>query len=237
MSASLQPGLSSEQLERNAEVQRIARLLSTDQQELAYLSAVSSEDLRALREQVTSLLFDDQSLLAGLASASKLLPASLNASLGEKVFGALLCARIAGLLEPDRAVELASRLPQSFLADVAVQLDPRRVAAILAKIPPDTVGAITKILIEREEWVAMGQFYAFLPDASIAAALAVATPISLLRIALVLDDKSRLSHVLKLAGVDKVEQVRKAAEANGLAEQAAGLSDWLSPEQRTILGL
>lgn len=235
MTMSVDTRLDSERLERNAECQRIARLLGIGDDEISYLAAVPSEELRTLREQITAGLFDNQGGLAGIAAATKILPAGLVTSLAQKVFGPLLVARIAGLVDPDRAVELARDLPVEFLADVAVELDPRRVAAILAKIPPATVGAVTKLLIAREEWVAMGSFYAYLPEPSIRAALAVADPLALLRIALVLDGKQRLNWVFDVAGAATVTEMRAAAAEHGLSAQLDALGAWLTPEHRAAL--
>lgn len=223
---------SSEQLEVNAEIQRLAKLLGIAHAELDYLRELPSSELRALRGQVTSALFDNQAALARLAAATKLLPVGLVASLAEKVFGPVLAARIAGLVEPDRAVEIARGLSVPFLAAVAAELDPRRVASILGEIPPATVAAVARELMEREQWLAMGTFYAFLPDASIKAAMDVADAHALLQISMVVDDKSRLANVLDIAGMDRLDEVVAAAEAEGLSDELRALAVYLTPEQR-----
>jgi hypothetical protein len=220
-----------ERLEVDAERQRLARLLGLAPGDLDYLSELSSADLRALRAQITEVLFDGGGALARLGSATRLLPAGLTASLAERIFGPLLAARVAGAVEPGRAVEIAARLPVEFLAEVAGELDPRRVATILAEIPPATVAAVTAVLVRRAEWVAMGSFYGFLPDASIRAAMAETDAHALLQIALVLDDKSRLAHVLDIGGRERLEEIVACAEAEGLTESLAALAVHLRPEQ------
>ena len=116
------------------EVLKLARLLQRDPDTLAYLDGVPEPDLRALRELVTERLFSAQGqALSRLASASKLLPTGLAATIGERTFGPLLCARVAGLLEPSRAVDVAAKLPTPFLADVAIELDPRRAHDVIGR--------------------------------------------------------------------------------------------------------
>jgi hypothetical protein len=103
--------------------------------------------VRRLRERATDRLFDaDGHALQRIAAASKLLPAAVAAAIGQRAFGPLLCARIAGRLDPGRGVDLAARLPAEFLADVAVELDPRRAGEIIVL---DLITHLHKPLLRR----------------------------------------------------------------------------------------
>jgi hypothetical protein len=235
VSTSIPPSTSSEELEVDAEIQRLAKLLGIAPTQLVYLRGLPSLELRALRDQVTATLFDASGALSQLAGATRILPAGLVASLAERCFGPMLTARIAGLVDADRAMEIASRLPVRFLAQVASELDPRRVAAILITIPPEMIAAVTRELVADEQWVAMGSFYGFLPDASIRAAMEAADPRALLQISLMMDDKSRLANVLEIAGPERLAQVAAAAEADGRGEQMRALAAYLTPAQRAQL--
>jgi len=129
-----------EQLQARAEVLRLARLLDRDPDELAYLEALGPADLRALRRRVTETLYDaHDGALRRLAAAGRLLPGALTATLAQRAFGPLLSARLAGLLDLDRAVDVAGRLPPPFLADVAGEMDPRRASALIASISPELI--------------------------------------------------------------------------------------------------
>lgn len=162
-----------ESVEAQAEILKLARLLGRDADQLSYLERVPPGDLRALREQVTEVMFSaHEATLRRLAAASRLLPAGLVASLGQGTFGAMLSARIAGLLDTDRAVEIAAKMPTEFLADVATQLDPRRASGVIAGIPPRRIREITAELARREEYVTMGRFVGHLTDGALRAALA-----------------------------------------------------------------
>jgi hypothetical protein len=224
-----------EQLERDVELQRLGKLLGIAHTELHYLQEVTSGELRALRDQVTATLFDSSGAVGRLAAATKILPAALVASLAQKAFGPALAARVAGQLDPDRAVDVAGRLPVSFLAELATELDPRQAAAILTEIPAPIVAAVTRELIARQEWVAMGAFYGYLPDEAIRAAMAEADPHARLHIALVLEDRSRLARVLEIAGPDALAQITEQAAAEGLSDQLRALESYLTPEQRAQL--
>lgn len=222
----------SQSLEVRAEILKLARLLGREPEEFSYLEPLTPRDLRQLREQVTEVLFDaNLGALKRLAAASRLLPVALVAQMGERVFGPLLSARIAGLLDPDRAVEMASRLPDAFLADVAIELDPRRASAVIARIPPQRIAAVSRELVARGEYVTMGRFVGHLPAESIRASLGATEPVDTLQVALVLENKEGLEDLLDLLGPERLEEMIAAAQSAGLQLEALELLDLL-PEAR-----
>lgn len=182
-----------------AEILKLARVLGTTPERLAYLERVDAAELQVFREQVTDTLFDaNQAVLERMAMASKLVPAAVLAKIAENVFGPLLCARIAGLVDVSRGVDVAKRLKPPFLSDVAAELDPRRASAIITRIPLDTIVAIADELVRREDWITVGRFVGHLPDPTVRKALDVIGDEALIRVAFVLDDKSRIDHVIGL---------------------------------------
>jgi hypothetical protein len=109
---------------------KLARLLGREPHDLAYLERLAADDLRRLRDGVTEVLYDaDAAVLRRMAAASRVLPVGVIATLAQRAFGPLLSARLAGLLDLDRAVAVAERLPPDFLADVAAPRRRRRRAA------------------------------------------------------------------------------------------------------------
>lgn len=214
----------SEHIELRAEILKLARLLGRAPEEFAYLEALSAAELGRLREQVTELLFDSHlGTLNRLAAASRLLPTGAVAQMGEKVFGPLLSARITGRLDPDKAVDVAARLPDAFLADVAIELDPRRASEVIARIPPERIGAVSAELVARGEYVTMGRFVGHLPAASIRAALDASDPADTLQVALVLENKDRLGELLELLGPERLEEMLAAADRQELGAEAREL--------------
>ena len=223
----------SETIERRAETLRLAQLLGCDAEELPYLADVAAPELRALRQQVTETLHGGQSaVFVKLAAASKLLPVALVAQLAERAFGPLLSARIAGLLEPERAVELAGRLPVAFLASLAVELDPRRAEGVIALIPPSQIADISAELTARREYVTMGRFVGAMPDASIRAAIGVMDPRTMLEVSLVVEEKERLGQLVGMIEPERFDAMIAAAADADLAEEALTLLAYLGEAER-----
>ncbi len=222
-----------ELLQAHAEVTKLARLLGREPGDLAYLERVAPEDLRALRDSITETLYDAHgSALGRLAAASRVLPSGLTATIGQRAFGPLLSARLAGLLETDKAVDVATKLPPPFLADVAVELDPRRASDLIASIAPALIGQVTAELVARREYVTMGRFVGHLSDEAIAAAVATMDDEAVLQVAFVLEDKSQLSRLFAKLPKGRSGGIVAAAATDGLWLEALDLLNHLHKRQR-----
>lgn len=219
-----------------AEILKLARMLEREPAELAYLEVVALDDLRALRERTIEVLWSaNHASMSRLAAASRLLPSALTATIAQRAFGPLLAARMAGLLEPERAVDIATRLPTEFLADIAVELDPRRACDLLALIPAAQVAAVTTVLVTRAEYVAMGRFVGHLGDPAIRAALGTMDDATLLRVGFVLEDKSRLRTLIALLPAERLNGLIATAADQGLWVEAIDLLGHLDVEQRAAI--
>ena len=224
-------------LNGGVEILKLARLVDAEAEQLSYLQYVAPQDIRDLREQVTVVMFDaDRQMLQRVASATKLIPGKLAAVIGERAFGPLLCARVTGLLEPSRAVEIAGRLPTEFLAEVAVLLDPRRASRVIAEIPAKQIGEITSTLAEREEFIAMGGFVGHLPEASLRSAVDAVDDETLLLTAYVLETKSNLGALLGLLSEQRLESIISTAHELDLWVEALDVLSYVSEDQRGQLG-
>jgi hypothetical protein len=180
------------------EIMKLARLLGREPAELAYLERLAVDDLRRLRDGVTEVLYDsDAAVLRRMATASRLLPAGVIATLAQRAFGPLLSARLAGLLDLDRAVDVAGRLPPEFLADVAGDLDPRRASELITRISPPLIAQVTGELARRQDYVTMGRFVGHLSDGALDAALAALDGGALLQLSFLLEDAGQLERVLQ----------------------------------------
>ncbi|WP_116102569.1 hypothetical protein [Amycolatopsis thermalba] len=184
---------------QEAEIRKLARVLGVGVERLAYLADVPVEDLRELRERTTTVLFDAHlGVLERMAGASKLLPVPVLAKMAERVFGPLLAARIAGLVEASRGAEIAGRLSPAFLADVAAELDPRRARGIIGKLPAPAIVAVARELSGRQDWITIARFVDHLPDATIVASLEFIPDAALPEVAAMLDDPSKIGKVRDL---------------------------------------
>jgi hypothetical protein len=217
-----------------AEILKLARLLRRSPEELAYLEEVPANDVRQLRDQVTDVLFTAQGpALARLAAASKVLPIRVVATIGERAFGPVLAARIAGMLDPQRAVEMADTMPIEFLADVAVELDPRRASDVISRIAPARVAAITRELLRRGEVVTMGRFVGHLHDEAVRAAFGELDDKSLLQVAFVLESKDSLDHLVELLPDSRRQALVDVAANEQMWIEALDLLSHLSAENRS----
>ena len=203
-------------LAQRAEVQRLESLLGTGPQDLAFLESIPLETLRRIREAAQDRLFgDDLTLFQRLAAASVLLPIGVIAMMAEKIFGPVLGARVAGEMNWKRAVELAARLPVKFLADIAVQLDPRRAENIIRNLPPPRIREITADLLQRREFVTMGRFVDFLTTEAIREAIKAFTrPADLLHVGFFVDNKRRLNELIHLLPDSQLMGIIQAAQSD-----------------------
>lgn len=227
----------SEQLAALAEITKLARLLNVeDPHDLDFLLVLPPESLRTFRERVTDRLFDaDAARLKRVAAASKLVPVAISAKAARYAFGPLLCASIAGMLEPSRGVAIAEQLPAPFLTETSVQLDPRRAASLLSAMPARVVAEVAKHLVQRDDHITMGRFVGVLPDPSLRAAEPVMGDADLLRIGFLLEDKSRLDNLIEIIG-DRLPGIIRAAHENDLWAEAVNLFDNVGPDNKTRIG-
>lgn len=222
----------SERLDVRAEVLKIARLLGVEEADVAYLADVSSADLRDFRAKATDRLFEGAPGLVRAAAAGRLIPSRLAATIAQRAFGPMLCARAAGGADPAKAVDVAAHLPANFLADVAIHLDPRRVAEVIAGVPTELVVPVGRELERRGEFVTMGRFLAFVPDQSIAAAIGALTDETMLRTAFVLEHKDRLDHAIGLLPPERLPGIIRTASELDLWSEALDLLHHVSDERK-----
>lgn len=224
-------------LKSHAELVKLGRLLREPPERLRYLERLEPGQLRQLRELATAVHYDsDEDRFKRIAFASMLLPSGLTALIARKAFGALLCARIAGVLNTDHAIALAGHMPTEFLADLAVELDPRRASAIIAGMPPEQIAAVAEVLAARREFVAMGRFVGHMTDEAITQSLAVIDEPSLLRISYVLEGDEGLERVIRLMSSAQLRSAIRAATDHDLWPEALDLLARISQELAGELG-
>jgi hypothetical protein len=227
-------------LARRAEILKLARVLGVGEDDLAGLHRIDPDSIRRFREQASARLFDaDEARLKRVAAASRLLPAPLIALIAEHVFGALLCARVAGLMAPDRAAEVAQRLRTGFLADVTMEIDPRHVREVIARIPIPRIVEVALELSKRGEFVTLARFIDHVSDAAIRAVMEKLTDnAALLHIAFFAEDKSRLNSLVGFLPESRLRDIIfiAADESQDLWSEALALMNYVDESWRKRLG-
>ncbi len=220
------------QLATHAEIVKIAHLLQVDPAEIEYLAASDPDTLIALRMQMIELFYGDENThLKRFAKVGNLLPASVIASLTREAVGPLLAARIAGFVDAKQAANVVSKLPVSFVVDIATAIDPRRVGPVVGRLDNEFIDKLTIELIRREEYVTMGQFVGFANEEALRSAFKFASDDALLRIAFVAEDKDRISVALAPQTDERIASIIVTAIANDLWPEAMDLFTQLSDEQ------
>jgi len=223
----------SDRLDARAEVITLARLLEVGEDELAFVLRFPAGDIRALREAATDRLFDSSArLLAGAGAAARVLPTPIVATIAQRAFGPILCARVAGAIDTGKAIDVARRLPTAFVADIAAALDPRRAAAILSAVPDELVVAVAGELGPRGEFVTMGRFLGYLSDRALERSMRRLDDATLLRTAFVLEDKRQLNRAVSLLPPERLAGILRCADEDDLWPEALDLLDHLSPPRR-----
>ncbi|MFE9581754.1 hypothetical protein ACFYO1_35635 [Nocardia sp. NPDC006044] len=220
----------------SAQIIKLARTLGVSADQLDYLTDVPAADVRDFRFQVADLLFDSQSGgLRKVAAAAKVIPAPVIAKLVARSRNALLAARMAGVLEPAHAVDVAKRLPVDFLAEVAPLLDPRRAAYLIAGVPTETIVEVGKLLARQEDWITLGDLMAVVSDESVRAAQAVLDGAALLHSAFLIDDAEHLERLVGLVSERKLAEMLEAAAEHDLWDEYRSTLGSLSDSALTVV--
>ncbi|WP_156756287.1 hypothetical protein [Actinokineospora pegani] len=206
------------------EVAKLARVLGEDPARFDYLLPLPPEDVRVLRERATERLFsENRAAYERIAAASRLVPNAITAAIAQRTFGPLMCARVAGVLDADRALDLAGRLSVGFLADVAAQLDPRKAGPVMGRLPLETVVAVGRELVRRGDYLTMGRFVDDAPDHTLRAVVTALSEETLLRVALHSDTHDRFPALFALVADDRVPAFLAATTTPDLTEDVLPL--------------
>jgi hypothetical protein len=220
-------------LQARAEVEKLAQALNADPDDLGDLDAADPRDIRALRHTITDSLYEaDRDHFARVAAVAKAVPVSMAAKLAEHALGPLLAARVAGLVDTDLACNLARRLPPDFIAQIAVQLDPRQATAILGCLPADLVAAGARELDERGEHVAMSMFVGHLSDGALHTTIEVLSDEALLTVGFLIEAPERLDDVFAQLPDERIEAIIALAAEQDRWDELEGIHAHLGPQQQ-----
>ncbi|RNL77780.1 hypothetical protein [Nocardioides marmorisolisilvae] len=206
------------------QIGRIARLLHLDPSEVTGLDGVPDADLRTLHDQISKRLFGDaQRQFARVAALSKTIPGPLAGVLAEKFLPPVMAARVSEMLDPAKARDLIGRVSVTYLAEIALALDPVRSKPVVQKLPPEPIGKVAKELFGRQEYAAMAEFVGTVTTDALMAAFEVATPHDLLAVVPLLEWNDNLDVVVADLPHHKVTQIATSLTPVELADLAMAL--------------
>lgn len=225
-------------LAREAERLKLARLLEREPADLAFVNRLPAPAITALRRSILASLYESHdALFERMARAGRLLPMALMAKVAEKAIGPWLCARVAGHMPVDRAVEMATRLPVAFLADTCLEIDPRRVRPLLQRIPLRVMRSVAAELVHRRDFITLGRFVDDLADEAAEAVMAdISDEGILLEIAFFAEDRQHLAHVVRRLSDERKSAAIRAAQEQGLWSRAIALMNYVDDELCMSLG-
>ena len=217
-----------------AELEKLARALKLeDTDDLEDLVALGADDIRALRHAVTDMLLEaDLHHFHRVAALARKIPSKIAARLAEDALGPLLAARVAGLIDIGLAHDITRRLSSGFLADTAIELDPRQAHEVIARLPADLIAASAAELDARGEHIAMSMFVGHLSEEALAAVLDVLSPDALLRVGFLIEEPDRLDEIVALIPDECLADMARVAADEDRWDEVDGITAHLGPEQR-----
>ena len=195
-------------LANRAEVIKLARALSVDASTLGYLQTLPSDAVAQLRSAISDVLHDEQREPLGLlAAVARWLPAWVSALCARSWLGAPMTARLSSELPAWRVADIAGYLEATFLADVAVDLDPRSAREVLQLMPAKQVIKVTLVLLARRDFVTLGRFVALLPDHVLTqVAERIEDEGDLLQVLFFIEARYRIDHIVRLMPTARLQR-------------------------------
>ncbi len=224
---------------KHAECVKLARLLHCNPAQLTFLETLDAAALRRLNQSCRRYLLEEHRVLfQRISVASKLLPNALIAFMAERALGPLLCARVAGEMSTQRAIEIARHLSHDFLASTAVHLETTRTSELTLALPLPHVLAVSHELVKRREFILMGNLVSTLPTFLIETILRnIHDGEALLRIAFFVENSGRLDDILDVLPTGHLRSVINAAadENTDLWPEALALMSVVAPHWQARL--
>jgi hypothetical protein len=212
-------------LATRAELVKLARALGTTTDEVAFAAALPHTAIRRVRERVVAALYDEhRAAYRRVAAITRLLPTAVNVRITLRAFPPLLAARVAGEMAPERAAELANRMPVEYLAEACLHLDPRRAEALVHLVRPDSVLAVVRELVDQGEFITLGRLLDAATESLVRDVAATVPTDALLRIGFYAESDEQLTRAVALLPPARLRAVVRDALSGPPELQAAGLA-------------
>lgn len=212
------------------EVARLAALLHVDEAALADLRHQPADALATLRRGLSEHLFErHRRTFRRVGKLAGAVPAALAGRIAQSALGPEVSARAASTMEPTLAVKLAESLPAAFLADISVQLDPQRAAAIIAGLAESRVLEVSALLLERREHLAMSRFLPVISADLAVRVVSAAERRVVLRLADLAEDDAAVERILERLPRSGDTELAQAVTDEEAALDALSLAARVSP--------
>jgi len=212
-------------LATEAELVKLARALDTTTEGVAFARPLDHGDIRQLRERVVGALYDEHRMVfQRVATISRLLPTPINVRIALRAFSPLLAARVAGEMTPDRAAELANRMPVEYLAESCVHLDPRRAGPLISRIHSDRVLAVVTELVSRGEYITLGRLLDAATERIVGDVASMVSDEAMLRIGFYAESDTHLTRAVAALPSGRLRGVVRTALSGPADLRSAGLA-------------
>lgn len=212
-----------------AQLVMLAETLGVEPERLRHLERLDSGQLRALRERISDLLFDEHAaVFARLNKLAPLVPNQLVAKLSQALVPPLVAGRAAGALgvaNPDRAAGVLSDLSPAYMADCAPYLDPRTIAVLAPRVPIEVLVPAANELMRRRDYVTASFFLDYATaDLVLGFERGIADKAGLLRTTSLVQSDSRLGEIVRALPRERLEVIVRTAVSGSAELLLAGLS-------------
>ena len=199
-----------------AQLDILASVLDVDAERVAHLDRLGADGVRALRERISNLLFDEQAaMFARVSKLAPLTPNALVAKVSEAVIPPLVAGRAAGALGIDhqgRIADLLSRLSPAYMADCAPYLDPRAIEVLAPVVPGEALVPGAVELLRRRDYVTAAAFVEFAtPELIRAFEQGIDDDLGLINTAALVHSTEMLAQIIDTIPDDRLERILAAS--------------------------
>jgi hypothetical protein len=212
-----------------AQLAMLADTLGVRTEDLPDLGRLDSDQLRALRERISDLIFDEQgAVFARINKLAPLVPNPVVASLSQALVPPLVAGRAAGALgiqHPDRATKILADLSPRYMADCAPYLDQRVIAVLAPRIPVEVLIPAANELMRRKAYVTASWFLDYAPTELVPGfERGITDKAGLLHTTALVQSDSRLGEIVRVLPRERVEVIVRTAVSGPPELLLAGLS-------------
>jgi hypothetical protein len=212
-------------LATRAELVKLSRALGTTPEEVAFAADLPHATIRRVRERVVATLYDEhKAAFQRVAMVARLLPTALNVRITLRAFPPLLAARVAGEMPPDRAAELANRMPVEYLTQACVHLDPRRAAPLVHRIRQDRVLAVITALVDQGDFITLGRLLDAATEPIVREVAATVPTEALLQVGFYAESDEQLTRAVALLPPARLREIVRDALDGPPELRSAGLA-------------